>query len=143
MKNFYTALYSLFTATTGGVHNSFYTAVGGRLYDHEAPQGATYPYAVYLHVVGTQDDTFKDEHDDVLIQFSIFSDKIYDSTEVHDAMTALKALFDDATLTVTGGTVCLMYRQQDGLQREDVDTVSGSQRVWHFHCDYRIVLERT
>ncbi len=142
MKNFYTALQTKFNALTAGAHNSFWTAIGGRLYQGEADDDAEYPYSVFLHVVGAQEDTFKNDIDEVLIQFSIFSDN-KSSVEVHDAMTALKALFDDVSLTVTGGTVVQFVRQQDGLQREDVTTKSGAQRVWHYHVDYRIVLERT
>jgi len=142
MKAFYTALMSKFNALTGSAHNAFWTSVNGRLYNTEAPQEAEYPHAVFLHVSGIQADTFKSDVDEILIQFSIFSDS-QSSVEVHDAMTNLKALFDDVTLSVTGGTVVQFVRQQEGLQKEDVDTPSGAQRVWHYHVDYRVVFERT
>lgn len=142
MKNFYTALTTKFNALTAGAHNSFWTSVNGQLYEGEADKDAVYPYAVFLHVSGVQADTFKNDVDEILIQFSIFSDKS-GATEVHDAMTNLKSLFDDVSLTVTGGTVVQFVRQQDGLQREDVDTPSGAQRVWHYHVDYRVIFERT
>jgi len=142
LKNFYTALMTKFNALTAGAHNSFWTSVNGRLYNTEAPAEAEYPYAVFLHVSGVQNDTFKNDVDEILIQFSIFSDKD-SATEVHDAMINLKALFDDVSLMVTGGTVVQFVRQQDGLQREDVNTPSGAQRVWHFHVDYRVIFERT
>jgi len=142
MKNFYTALMTKFNATVAGSHNTFWTAVGGRLYQGIAPQGTPYPYAVFGHVNDNQIDTFSNKMDDVIIQFSIFSDKS-SSADIHDAMTYLKALFDDCSLTVSGGTLVSFNRLNDGLEPDEVDTLSGIQIIWHFHVDYRAVFERS
>ncbi len=142
MKNFYTALMTYFNAEVAGAHNSFYADIGGRLYHGEAPEGTEYPYCILVHVVDTQIDNFKTKMDDIVIQFSIFSDKS-SPVDVHDAMTHLKALFDDCVLTISGGTCVCFYRLNDGLEREEVTTPSGEQMVWHFHCDYNAVFERT
>lgn len=142
MKNFYTALMTYFNIETAGIHNDFYNDIGGRLYQGEAPEKAEYPYCVYLHIVDTQIDTFKNKMDDIIIQFSIFSDKS-SSTEVHDAMTHLKSLFDDCVLTISNGTLVYFFHIADGLEREEIITPSGEQAIWHFHCDYSAIFERT
>jgi hypothetical protein len=80
--------------------------------------------------------------DDIVIQFSIYSEKS-SSTEVHDAMTDLKAMFDDCRLTVSGGTVVSFFRLNDGLELEEIPTSSGVHKVWHYHTDYRVYFERT
>ena len=142
MKNFYTALMTYFNAAPGGVHNAFYTDIGGRLYHGDAPDRTTYPYCVIFHIVDTQMDTFKTKMDQVVIQFSIFSDKS-SPIEVHDAMTHLKSLFDDCTLSISGGTLVYFFHISDGLMREEVTTVSAEQVIWHFHCDYNAIFERS
>ena len=125
MKNFYTALMTKFNATVAGSHSSFYTDVGGRLYQGEAPENTTYPYCVFKHINNNQIDTFKNEMDDIIIQFSIFSEKS-SSVEVHDAMSDLKTLFNDCVLSVSGGTCVSFYRLNDGLQREEITTITAN-----------------
>lgn len=138
MKNFYTALMTKFNL--GG---DFYDDIGGRMYQGEAPERATYPYCVFSHISNTQEDVFKNKIDDIVIQFSIFSEKS-SSTEVHDAMTDLKAMFDDCILTVSGGTVICLYRLSDGpLMRQEVTTQSGVQMIWHYPVDYNVIFERS
>jgi len=124
------------------VTNDFKTDIGGRLYQGQAPEHATYPYAVFKHINDNQIDDFKNEIDDIIIQFSIYSEKS-SSQEVHDAMTHLKALFNDCCFSVSGGTVVSFYRLNDGLDPEEVTTKTGVQRVWHYHIDYNVVFERT
>lgn len=141
MKNFYTALMTKFNSTTGGSHNSFYTAIGGRLYQGMAPDLVTYPYGVFTHVVNTQDDMFGKKIDDVVLQLSIFS-KSSSSVEVHDAMTYAKAFLDDCAFTITGSTLICFYRLNDGLEKEELVTTPGTQTIWHFHVDYMAILER-
>ena len=136
MKLFYTALMTYFN-----VANDFKTAIGGRLYQEEAPERATYPYCVFDSIVNTQDDKFGVYIDDIIIQFSIFSEKA-SSSEVHDAMTDLKALFNDGVFTVTGGTVVCFYRLSSGLERQEITTTSGVQKVWHYHIDYNAIFQR-
>lgn len=144
MKIFYKALMSKFNALIAGANNEFYTAIGGRLFQEEAPEGTIYPYAVFKHINNNQIDTFKNKMDNIIIQFSIFSEKS-SSTEIHDAMTHLKALFDDCRLSISNGSLIYFYRLNDGLQREknEIVTESGIQRIWHFHCDYNVVFERS
>lgn len=142
MKNFYTALMTKFNATVGGSHNSFWNDIGGRFFQRIAPDSTEYPYCIFMHVNDNQIDNFKTKMDDIIIQFSIFSDKV-SPVEVHDAMTHLKSLFDDCVLTVSGGTCVMFSRLNDGLMTEEVTTSSGEQTVWHFHADYCAVFERS
>jgi len=136
MKLFYTALMTYFN-----VANDFKTAIGGRLYQEEAPERATYPYCVFDSIVNTEDDTFDTDMDDIIIQFSIFSEKS-SSTEVHDAMTKLRALFKNSVFAVSGGTVVRFYRLNSGLERQEITTTSGVQKVWHYHADYNATFQR-
>lgn len=142
MKNFYTALMTYFNATTAGSHNTFWNDIGGRLYQGIAPARAEYPYCVFTHVISTQIDTFKNDIDNIVIQFSIFSDK--SCADVLDNMTHLKSLFDDCSLTITGGMLVSFYHLIDGLTSEEVTTTTpGVQNIWHYHVDYNAVFERT
>jgi hypothetical protein len=136
MKLFYTALMTYFN-----VSNNFKTAIGGRLYQEVAPEHATYPYCVFDTIVNTQNDTFDTEMDDIIIQFSIFSKEV-SSVEVHDAMTHLKALFNDCIFTVSGGTVVCFYRLNSGIEREEGSTPSAAEMVWHYHIDYNAIFQR-
>ena len=142
MKTFYTAIFTKFNAVDGGGdHNSFWTDIGGRMFFGEAPENVAWPYCVVSHIASTQRDTFKDKIDDILVQFSIFSSNP-SSAEVHDAMTHLKALFDDATLSITGDTLVYFIRGVEGLERDDIDTPDGLQRGWHYHVDYDALVQR-
>ena len=133
MKNLYTGLMTYFNTS-----NNFNTAIGGRMFNTIAPENTPMPYCVFTHVVSTQADTFTEDMDEITLQFSIFSDSS-SSTEVHDAMTYCKTLFDDCTFTVTSGVVVQFMRGVDGLIIEEYETESGSQRVWHFHVDYSVI----
>jgi hypothetical protein len=141
MKNFYTALMTKFTATSGGSHNDFYQSVNGRLFNTVAPDGAELPYCVFTHVSSVPDNTFSEDIDDVLIQFSIFSAS-GDETEALNAMENLKALYDDCTLSISSATLVQFTRGPEGLEIEDDDTPSGTQKYWHYHVDYNAVVRK-
>ena len=141
MKNFYTALMTKFNATVAGSHNAFWTAIGGRLFQGEAPEGTVYPYGVFFHINNNQIDNFKTKMDDIILQLSIFSEKS-SPVEVHDAMTEARSFLDDCSLTISGGILVSFYRISDGLQKDEVTTASGIQSIWHFHVDYRAIFER-
>jgi hypothetical protein len=140
MKNFYTALKSHFDKTTDGAHNTFYNAIGGRFYNSVAPSGAVLPYCVYSHVASSPADTFTEGMDEILIQFSIFSAN-ESAVEVHDAMTALKALFDDCIFTITSATLVSFKRGSEGLEPDEFDA-AGTQKGWHYHVDYTAMIKR-
>ena len=141
MKAYYTALYTYFSATTGGAHNDFYDAIGGRLYQFEAPDDAEYPYCVYSHVSDFQIDTFSADIDNIIIQFSIYSEKS-SKQELLDTMTYLKSALNDCNLTISGGYVITFFWLNDSILVDEVNTPAGIQEISIFTCDFSSVFQR-
>lgn len=141
MKNFYISLYTYFSQTTDAVHNDFFNDVGGRMYQFEAPDDAEYPYCVYKHISDYQIDTFTSDIDNIIIQFSVYSEKS-SKQEILNTMTHLKDLFTDCGLTVSNGYVIYFYWVNDSIIIEEVNTPSGIQEISHFTCDFNTVFER-
>lgn len=131
MKALSQAIYSY------SVNSAFSNAIGGRFYKARAPEGTIYPYAIYLLVSDVPDNTFTENLEDVLIQFSLFS-SASSSTEVEDMFTALKALYDDCALTITGSTLIWMQRGLASLDPEEHTTQDGTVEVWHYSVEYSI-----
>ena len=59
------------------------TSIGGRLYKNRAPQGVTAPYIVFFVVSDVYTPTFTEDIEQVIIQFSIFSEAS-GTTEIED-----------------------------------------------------------
>ena len=134
MLNLKKAIYSKLTG-------SLLTAdIGGRFYDTQAPEGAEYPYVVYMIVSDVPDKTFTEDFEDVVIQFSLFS-SASGSTEVEKMFTDLKTLYDECSMTITGSTLLRMKRTIATLMVEDHTTPSGTVEVWHYAVDYEVLLE--
>jgi hypothetical protein len=94
-----TALYG--KVTTGS--NSYKTIIGSRFYYMEAPQEATFPYAVFSDIaLLTRKDSIS-VHEEQIIQISNFS-KSESSTQVGNMDLALHSLLDDCedSFTVDG-----------------------------------------
>lgn len=117
------------------------TAIGGRLFEGVAPEGTEFPFAVYMIVSDTPADTFTDSLDDVLIQFSLFSQKP-GSSEVKGLYSDLKTLYDDCPLTVAGRTIVWMKRVRMSLAPEEETTPQGTGMIWHCDVDYNIIEQR-
>lgn len=136
MKNLTTALYTLFSATVAGAHNSFYTAIGGRLYDTMAPDGAEMPCAAYMIISDTDDDSFSENLREVYIQFSLFSNSP-SSGEVKDMETYLATMLKDKIFTVTGWDVITTRRiQGNGPYIVPADETTGTGRHWQMDVDF-------
>jgi len=136
MKALYTAIYSKFTAEVAGAHNSFYTAIGGRLYFAEAPQGATFPYCVYSMISNTPEYFFNDElYEEFLIQFSLF-DQDSSAGDIGTNVGYLKSLFDDCSITVASYGHLLFEREMGRLLRD------AENNIWHYAVDYNVILEK-
>ena len=92
---------------TESAHNTFYTAIGGRWYDTEAPQSATFPFAVIYPMPVFQDYTFKTVSYILPVNINLFS-KERANTEIDDIFGKFKTLFypaggaDWTQLTMTG-----------------------------------------
>jgi hypothetical protein len=115
-------------------YNSFYTAIGGRLYKIIAPQNALLPYCVYWIVAESPDYTFSTVTEDIVLRFDLFDDGNVNSssTTIETNYGYLISLYDDCKLTVSGETHLLMERMSSNLTLEEDNT-------WHYSVDYRIM----
>ena len=131
MQNIFKALYSKISGS------DFSTSIGGRFYLHEAPQAATFPYAVYNHI-STVPEVASGGYilEDVSIQITLFSNN-KSATEVCDIYDDCIALFDEASLTITGYTNLRMSREFSTMIRD------SENNVWQFNVDYRLWAEKT
>jgi len=142
LTNFTTALYSKFTALTAGVHNDFYNAVNGQLFEDKVPAGAAFPYAVYEVISAPKEKTFTEEFREIYIQLSIFS-SASSSAEIKDAYAHATALFDECALTMTGGTVLRMYEINLVTMTEEMTVADATETIRHYAIDYSILIEKT
>ena len=135
---------SLTTAIYGKIAGSAFSAsIGGRLYKVGAPQNPTWPYAVFFVVTDSPDDTFTDHIEDVLIQFSLFSNDPSSTSEIEDMATNLKSLFDNTAFAVTGNTMIEMERQPSGgITQEFEETPTGTQRYFQCDIEYRVTMQK-
>ena len=129
-----TGIYTRFTELTGELHNSFYIAVGGRLYRELAQQGVTLPYSVYHVIDSVPDFTFSTTLENTRIQFDLISDD-EDDVEIEDLYTKLTALYDWATITVSGSQFLYMKRENVRLTRE------AESGWWVYNIDYSCLME--
>lgn len=107
MEAINTGIYAAFTGDAPAV-----AALVGGLRDTEAPPNPSYPYAVYQFITGIPDPTFTSDGEILNYQFSIYNktDKPRNFTVLNDAIKKLTAVYDDATLTITGHTSIAVTR---------------------------------
>lgn len=86
-------------------------------------------------------DTFTDRLEEVIIQFSIFS-QASGSTEIEDIFTNLTALYDDCALTITSSTHLVMERQNASLTSGELTTPLGVEEYWQYDVDYSVTFKR-
>lgn len=131
----------LTTAICGKLSGSALSAhIANRMYKGRAPEGAEYPYIVFLTVSDVPNLTFSEDFEDVVIQFSLFSDAS-GSTEIEDMFTDLKTLYDECTMTITSETLVNMMRQSASLMVEDHTVKNGTIKVWHYAVDYWLMVK--
>jgi len=117
---------ALFTA----ISTRWTAAMAGRtLYNTEAMEEATFPYATVTLVSDTADWDFSDDFEDCLIQFNLFSETPT-CEEVGLTFAALKAAFDKHDLVIAGGETISLERLPANLIRVD--------GVWQYIVTYRI-----
>ena len=136
MKNLTKAIY----AKAAG--SSFLSSIGGRFYEHEAPEGAEFPYCVYMVVSDVKEWEFTERFRDVLAQFSIFS-TASGSTEIKDIYTYLNSLYDECTFSITGNTLLWMWRNNLTTMRDEITTPTGTIGVWHYAIDYDLLVQKS
>jgi hypothetical protein len=113
--------------------------VGGRIYLDQAEQGAQLPYIVFFIVSDVPSHTFTEDFEDVLIQFSMFSDSD-GAVEITTMYGHLKALFDEAIFAVTSSTLVWFRRQNLVTNVEDFTTATAAETVKHWAVDYEVKL---
>jgi len=113
--------------------------IANRMFKGRAPEGAEYPYIVYLIVSNSPEKTFSEDFENTIIQFSIFS-SASGSTEVEDIYTDLKTLYDECAMTIAGSTLLVwMKRTNATLMVEDHTVKAGTVQVWHYAVDYEVL----
>ena len=96
---------------------------------------------MYFIISDMPRDTFTESLEEVLIQFSVFS-QASGSTEIEDIVTNLKALYDDCDLTITGNTHLYMTRENASLTSGEADVTTGAGEYWQADVDYIICMKR-
>jgi len=141
MKQLSKAIISQYSDSTGT--GTLYAGLTGGLWNSQAPEGTSYPYAVFYlisnvpsHVMEGEFTNYK--YENPLIQFSIYDDDTAQDT-VEDIYDKLTDLFDEATLTLTNYTTVNFTREFDHLEK--IRGESGS--YWQYVVQYRGLFERT
>jgi hypothetical protein len=135
MDSLLTAIMTKFSGST------LSTYVGGRIYLDQAPQSVVFPYVIFSIVASNPEDTFKNKIEDTLVQFSLFSTSLA-ATEITTMYGYLKAILDDAILTVTGHSHIWMIRENLVTMVDDISaSQDGSEFAKHWAVDYSIKVQ--
>ena len=134
MINLLTAIYSKLSGST------LFNDVGGRVFTDQVPEGTEFPYIVLSIISNTPDNTFTEDYEDTLIQFSIFS--ISESlTEISNIYADMKTLFDECSMTITSNTLIYMKRENLVTTIEDFVENGVTVACRHWSVDYSIYME--
>ena len=138
MENVIIGIYTKFTELVGGVHNTFYTSIGGRLYLEHAPQNTAYPYATYYLVTSTPYWVMSNQKDfeDAIIQFNIYSENPSAVAEITGIATKCNALYHQTPLTITGYTHLWTNRSMQSLMRDEDDD-------WQYIIEFELGVRET
>ena len=113
--------------------------INGQIYYGSAPPGTRYPYVVFFNVTDLDHLTFTDQFTDFTIQFSAFSALSRDATEIIDIKAAIKALYNEQTLSITGSTlVWFNFENAVGPDKDDSITQDGADGGWSCHLDFDV-----
>lgn len=130
MKEFDEAIWSHFN-TDGDLD----TALGNRLYPGAADPLTDFPYGVHNIISGSPDWNFSDDTEDIQWQISLYSDD-NSPVEVNKLFGYARALFDNATITISGWDM-LRFQRVEELRLRDVE-----QETWAYHVTYSVWLEK-
>lgn len=128
MRPLLTAIYGRFSATPA---TALYTALSGKLYQDEAPQGTAIPYAVCVIPYGVPQYTFRDTYERATVQFDIYAATNADATDIYGHLTTL---YDFCQLSVTGYTFQKFERSHYSKTKEEF--------CWHVTVQYSAWLEK-
>ena len=135
MNALFKAIINRFATTTS---SGFYNDISGRLRLNIAKQGEIFPYCVFFSVSDIDDLDFTDEREDFLIQFNIFSQN-NSAVEAGDLLEALKTMFDNCSLTVTGWRH-LQFQRSLVMPNNDFSQVPS---IHGYSIEYEALLEKT
>jgi len=135
MKALFTGIYNEFSSVPA---SSFYSALSGRLYLEEAPQGTAFPYAIYSLVSSPVDYNFTNRFEELTMDFNLYSDSESGAIEITGLYEKLKEQFDDVNLTVTGYSALKFQRQNAWLNKMPSDIPNKS--VWGYTVQYGVLL---
>jgi len=139
MNNLLTAITTKITTGPSALSSD----VGGRVFLDEYPSDEmppTFPYIIFFVVSAVPENVFNKAGESIIIQFSLFSAS-EGAAEITDMYADLKALFDDAQLTVTSSTMIIMRRENLVTTMKDVTVNNAAQIVRHWEVDYSIELQ--
>jgi hypothetical protein len=136
MLNLYAAIMTRFNGSLAS------TSVGGRIFYKEAPEGTLLPYIVFMRISGSNSDTFDERVDETVIQFSLYSSS-RGIMEIGTMYENLRALFDDATFSVPGGTLVRCQYQSATDVSDETITREGTVGVKHWPVEYVMVVKKT
>lgn len=128
---------ALKTAFTGSDLESY---IGGRMFEDEAPRGTIFPYAIFSFVTDTPDWLFVERFENPLVQFDLYSTSKA-TVEIKEMYKRLKALYDDADLAISGGTLLKMHRRNMIATLEDVKVKKAIETARHWTVDYDVKIE--
>lgn len=133
MKALFTALVNKISGT------AFSTGIGGRFYLGKAPQSAVMPYCVFQTVSGVPDNTFTEDLQNRVVQFTLYDNDPSSASGILDDYANLRTVFDDCKLTVTGYMHLTMdWESEIGPEPDITDPAT-----WQLVCEYRILTEKT
>lgn len=114
--------------------SAFATSIGGRLYDARVKPNPTWPYAAYFFIANTPGNVFVDDMNEVIVQFSIFSDAS-GTTEIMDICENLIALYNNAELSAAGWRQVFMRLSGGRGVVTDYPAETSSGTGAYFQCD--------
>jgi len=127
-------LSAIYDRAVGNV-NDFATSIGNRFYFSRAPQNTVFPYCVYYLVTENYDYTFTEDMEEIVVQFSIFSEES-STSEIGTIYGYLRDRFDWCTLAIGGYTFLKMEREFAHR------TWLPDEEVWSYVVQYRILIEK-
>ena len=114
--------------------------VNNQLFKGRAPDSVSFPYAVFRVITTIPKRNFIDNYNGVVVQFGLYS-STSETTQVENMFSHLKALYDECSMSITDETLIWFRRVNAVFQVEDHTIPSGTQRVWAWYVDYRIIVE--
>ena len=136
MRNFTEALY------TKAAGSTFMSSLGNRLYEDEAPEGAEFPYAVYLIPSEVKEWQFTERFRDILLQISICS-IASSSGEIKDIYTKLLTLYDECSFSITSNRLLWFWFNNVTEMKDEFTTPTGTHGGRHYAVDFDVYLEDT